>query len=458
MREVYSDRLPSFSQIAEQGLLGLLLWTNSALDHVADALLPADFYLETHQAIYEAITRLHEKHASFDPIPVSEIVERKGFETIDGKSTYFYLLGLMNREMEMLNFDPIQLRAETYAAAISQHAEWRRLGQAAWQIMQLAKEGVEDATEQAEALVMSVRKQHRRQDFTLIGDYYPQYLQRLEDLQAGKDKVRGIPSGFPDLDRVLGGLQRGSLYVPAARPRVGKTTLSQNFAYNAALKYGKRVAFFSLEMSMDDLMDRFVAIHTKIDSQKLRIGEVSDSAWSLLVDEVQSTFEQLGIWINHVPGMTIDTLKSTARRLVTQYSIDLVIVDYLQLLSATINGKRLTPRAEEVAEIARQLKALAGELNVPVVAPAQINREIERRAGSIVEGGEDLTFKIPMLSDLRESGEIENSADVVMFLARSEEREERVKLVVAKHRTGPEGELDLYFVGSETRFYPVVKE
>jgi replicative DNA helicase len=441
---------------AEIGLLGLILWHNSAYVDVATYIEPEDFYRETHQQIYAAMQHLAEKRASLDPIALSEVLERRGVEHINGLSVLSHLYQLQEREMNLIEFDPVSMRAETYANSIARCAEANRLAQAALHVLELARSGVEDATEQAEALVMGVRKRRKRQEFVSLSDYFPRYLDRLDALVENKGNVRGVPTGFDDLDRVLGGLQRGALYVPAARTRVGKTTLCQNFAYLAALKHQKRTAFFSLEMNLDDLMDRFVSIHSKIDSQKLRTGNVGDAEYKLLVGDVMETFERLGIWINHTPGITVDTLKSMARRLIVQHDIDVIIVDYLQLLKVEIGGKRVTPRAEEVAEIARQLKALAGELNVPIVAPAQINREIERRAGSKV-AGENYTYKLPMLSDLRESGEIEQSADVVMFLARAEEKEEHVKLYVAKHRNGPEGELDLYFVGSETRFYPIVE-
>lgn len=440
---------------AEQGLLGLIMWHNKAFNDVASYIEPDDFYRDVHQQIYSAMQHLTEKHASLDPIAVSEVLDRRGLERIEDAPAMNYLFKLQNMEADLINFDPVTVRAETYAMTISQHAENTRLAKAALRILELAKAGVEDATEQAESLIMGVKKRRKRQEFVTIGEYYPTYLERLDTLYRDDGKVRGVPTGYEDLDRVIGGLQPGDLYIPAARPRIGKTTLMQNFAYNAALKHKKRIAFFSLEMNINALMDRFVSMHSKIDSQNLRTGKLTQADYDLLVGDVLDTFEKLGIWINHTPGITMDSLKSIARRLIAQHNIDVLMIDYLQLLQVTISGKRVTPRAEEVAEIARQLKALAGELNVPIIAPAQINRQIDMRAGyeEQDEAGNKLTFRMPVLSDLRESGELEQSADVVMFLARAEEKEERVKLHVAKHRNGPEGELDLYFVGSETRFY-----
>jgi len=435
---------------AERGLLGLLLWHNSTLTDVAPLLDADDFCGEDRRAIYVAMLAQAERREAYDALAISEALLRRGITDLEGRDAYVYLDALTDREMNLISFDPPGIRAETYAKAIAQYAESRRLVDAIQHIAPLAYNSTENAVEQAEALIMAVRRRRSRQDFTSIGDYMPTYLNRLEGLQADK-QIRGIPTGFADLDKVIS-FERGNLYIPAARPGVGKSALIQNFAYNAARKYGKHSALFSLEMNFDDVMDRFISIHTKLDSQLLRNGEVADDDWKLLVGDTMDTFEHLGIYINHTPGITIDTLKSMARREVGRHTIDILFVDYLQLLKAEIGGKRITPRAEEVAEIARQLKELAGELNVPIVAPAQINREIDRRAGSKVEG-EDYTYKIPMLADLRESGELEQSADVVIFLARAEEKEEYVKLDVAKHRMGPIGQLDLYFVGSETRFY-----
>lgn len=438
---------------AERGLLGLLLWHNSALNDVAPLLDADDFCGEDRRLVYTAMLAQAERREAYDAVAVSECLARRGIIELEGSLALSYLLNQSNYEMELIDFDPPGIRAETYARVIAKHAESRRLIHAIEEITPLAYYSDEHAVERAEALIMGVRRQRKRQDFTSIGDYMSTYLSRLEALQTDK-QVRGIPTGFADLDKVTGGFERGNLYIPAARPGVGKSALIQNFAYNAAAKYGKKSGFFTLEMNLDDVMDRFVSRHTKIDSQVLRNGELSDNEWKMLVGETLDTFEKLGIYINHTPGITTDALKSMARRLVATHDIDIIMVDYLQLLKAETGGKRVTPRAEEVAEIARQLKELAGELNVPIVAPAQVNREIDRRAGSKVQG-EDYTYKLPLLSDLRESGELEQSADVVIFLARAEEKEEFVKLDVAKHRMGPVGQLDLYFVGSETRFYPL---
>lgn len=430
---------------AERGLLGLILWHNSALNDVAALLDGDDFCSECRRTVYATMLAQAARHQAYDALATSEVLAHKGITELEGRDAYSYLLAISNREMDLINFDPPGIRAATYARLIAQDAEGRRLVDALQKIAPLAYNSAENAVEQAEALIMSVRRKRKQQDFVSLGEYMLPYLNRLEAVDT---RVRGIPTGFADLDKVVK-FERGNLYIPAARPGVGKSALIQNFAYHAAQKYGKRSAFFSLEMNLDDLMGRFVSIHTKIDSTKLRNAELTDDEYNRFAN---GGLEDFGIYINYTPGITIDTLKSMARRLLSQHDIDMLFVDYVQLLKAEVNGKRITPRAEEVAEIARQLKELAGELNVPIIAPAQISREIERRVASKVER-EEYSYKLPMLSDLRESGELEQSADVVMFLARAEENEVHVKLDVAKHRMGPTGQLDLYFVGSETRFY-----
>lgn len=451
-REGEQGRFSSNAE-AERGLLGLILWSNSAFDAAVPLVQAEDFSCTTHRQLYQGMHFLSEKGESIDPVTLAEVMERH--HDAHGGDILSDLYRLQDREMQLIHFDPVHIRAETYARTIAQHAEHNRLAEAALHILELARAGVEDATEQAEALVMGVRNRRRRQDFVSVADYFPKYLERLDALQTGHGAhARGVPTGYDDLDHLIAGFQRGDLYIPAARTGVGKTTLCQNFAYNGASKHGKRFGFVSLEMNIDALMDRFISIDSKIDSQRLRNGTITQDEHNHLVDEVMTRFESLGIWINHTPGITMDTLKSMARTLVAQHAIDVLIVDYLQLLKVMVNGRRVTPRAEEVAEIARQLKELAGELSIPIIAPAQISREVERRAGIQVEG-QNLTYKMPVLSDLRESGEIEQSCDVAMMMSRSEEDESRVKLHVAKHRMGPVGELDLYFRGSENRFYPM---
>jgi replicative DNA helicase len=435
---------PPFNIDIEMAVLGNLLSSSMLIGEVARLVDAADFYREVHQTIYSMLLALYDQGKPTDALYVSEVLERRGITDIFDRSPFGYLTHMMNRE-------PMSVRVEGHARRVAQLAERRRLGNVASQLVELAYSDDDDAVEQAESLVLSVKRTRTQQAFVSIGDYLPLYLDHLHEVETSK--VRGIPTGFTDLDSVLSGLHRGDLYIPAARPRVGKTTLVQNFAYNAAKKYGKRTAFFSLEMSLESLMDRFISMHTHIDTQRLRNGRLtSDDKGKLYDAQSYAALEEMGIYLNYTPGISIEALKSEARRMVSKHAIDLIVVDYLQLVKGTIGGKRVMTRELEVAEVARELKALAGELHVPVIAPAQINREIEHRPASRVEG-EPLTFKLPVLADLRESGELEQSADVVIFIARSEEKQARIKLIVAKHRNGPEGEIDLYFKGEEMTFY-----
>lgn len=433
---------------AERTVLGCLIYEPSSYHQIANLVAAEDFYRDMHRTIFEAIVGLHTRQQQADIVAVADVLERQGYRDLEGHSIFSRLL--------QLSMDVLPAWIENAARAVVRTAELRRLIYVAGQIAALAYDEADDAYEQATGLLSAARRHHGG-EFVSIGEYFPVYLARLDELQQQQGTIRGIPTGFADLDIVTGGFQDGSLYVPAGRPGLGKTSLCQNFAYAAASRYGKRVAFFSLEMSLADLMDRFTSIHTRIDTQKLRNGRLSEQEYALLVTHTMEDFESLGIYFNYTPAITVAELRSMAHLLVASKQIDLIVVDYLQLLQAKLGGKRITPRAEEIAEIARQLKQLAGELHIPIIAPAQISRETEHRPASKREQ-DTYSFKMPMLSDLRESGEIEQSADVVMFLARAEEREAYVRLAVAKHRNGPVGDLDVWFYGSETRFVPVTDQ
>ncbi len=424
---------------AEMGVLGSIILDPEAIVEIADFLYASDFYRDAHRTIYEVVLSLYSRREPADFITICDELERRGELEEVGGATYI---------TSLINQVPTSGNVEFYGRIVERTAILRRLIHAAGQIAALAYEQVPDALARAETLILSLGRESRATSFVSIGEYLPTYLAHLDEVQQSKEKVRGIPTGIGDLD-ALALLQRGDLIVPAARPGVGKTTLCQNIAYNAALKYGKRVGFFSCEMTLDALMDGFVSRDTGINSQNLLTGTLTDAEYERLVNE--NALELLGIYLKHTPGIFLEELAHEARKLVSRHKIDLLIVDYLQLVRARIDGKRVTPREMEVAEVTRGLKALAGELNIPILCPAQISREIEHRAGTRDER-EHLTYKMPMLSDMRESGEIEQSADVVACLAQSEERNERVKLIILKNRRGPKGELDLYFRGETKQF------
>lgn len=429
---------------AEKGVLGSMIIDPEAIIEVGTLVKPEDFYRDAHRSIFRAMTELWRKHEPADFLTLcDELERRKELDDIGGAS---YLTSLINEV-------PTSGNAAHYAKIVARKSELRTLIHAAGQIAAIAYEEEEDALSHAEQIIMAIGQQRAKQDFESMAEYMPTYLKRMEDRANGQSGIRGVSTGLRALDSLLGGLQRGNLYIPAARPGVGKTTICQNIAYRAALKHGSRVGFFSAEMSLDDLMDRFFSMHTKINSLSLKNGRLEEKEWKQVVC-AGDDLSELGIYFQYTPGIYVDDLVSMARRLVQQHGVDLIVIDYLQLLRARIEGKRIGVREMEVAEIARTLKMLAGELQVPVLAPAQINRQVERGA---VRKDEDtnLSYRMPMLADLRESGEIEQSADVVMFLARAEEDETKVKLNIAKHRNGPVGDVDLYFEGATTRFMPL---
>lgn len=436
-------RLPANEQ-AERAVLGSILIDGAAYYEVEHVLAIEDFAVHAHRAIYRAMRELASKRMTIDLITVSD--ELMEHENID-----FYSLENMVAEM------PTSSHAVHYARLVGRCAKMRALLKAAGQIAAYAYEQVEDAEMLAETAILEATRtrEHGRKEPRLLGDLLPEYMRQLDalhDPEASTDQF--VPTGYTELDGILGKLVPGDLYVPAARTNVGKSALVQNIAYNAALQ-GKRVGFWSLEMPLIRLIDRFFGISRSARTQALSTpGRLSYGEWDGIVrslDDLQS----LGIYLAHTPGMYISDFEREASRLVRRENLDLVIVDYCQLLKARDGqGKRITPREMEVAEIMRELKRIAGELEVPILAPAQVNREIESRAAHRDEST-GLQFKMPQLSDLRESGEIEQSADVVLFLARAEVREQFIKVIIGKARNGPRGEMLLYFEGEYTRFREV---
>jgi replicative DNA helicase len=281
----------------------------------------------------------------------------------------------------------------------------------------------------------------------VLSELLSDYMEKLDQLHERRGTIVGVPTGFTDLDRLTGGLQRSDLIILAARPAVGKTSLSLSLAHNVALKYQHSVAIFSLEMSKEQLVQRFLSMEAGIDQHRLRTGWIEDDEWERIM-YAMSQLSQANIWIDDTPGISTVEMRSKARRLLAEHGIDLIIVDYLQLMQSEIGGRRNENRVQEVSEISRNLKGLARELNIPVLALAQLSRTVESRQS-----------KVPQLSDLRESGSIEQDADIVMFIYRDDvynpdsERKNIADIIVAKHRNGPVGEVSLYFQASQTRFH-----
>lgn len=424
---------------AERGVLGSLLIDPEAVTLIADWLRPDDFYRDAHQIIYTAILTLYERNAPADFITLCDLLEQQRQLGDIGDASY--LSGLLNSV-------PTSGNLVYYAQIVVQKAGFRRLIHAAGRIAALAYEETEDAQQRAEQMLFELQRRQTR-DFVSLETILAECMLDLEALENCEQRLRGVPTGYQTLDAALGGgLQRSDLVILAARPGNGKTSLALNIAAHAALKAGKRVAFFSLEMGAKQLGLRLIATQANQNQRRLRLGLIDD--WDQVVKAADALAEGT-IWIDETAGISHTELRSKVRCLHSAHGIDLVIVDYLQLMHASqSDGKRFSVREQEIAEISRSLKAVAKELNVPVLALAQLSRAVEARQN-----------KRPQLSDLRESGALENDADVVLFIyredlyqeARDLETKQAADLIIAKQRNGPVGEVCLRFDPSRTCFH-----
>jgi replicative DNA helicase len=424
---------------AECGVLGSIIIDPEAIVQVSDFLRADDFYRDAHRTIYEVILQLYEEHEPADFITICDELERRNrLEEVGGAS---YITSLINQV-------PTSGNVEYYGRIVERASILRRLIHAAGQIAAIAYESndAEAALEKAEQLIFAISQRHARSDFTHLREILADYMDKLDQLHERRGSIVGVPTGFADLDRLTGGLQKSDLIVLAARPGLGKTSLALSLAHNAAVKYQRSVAVFSLEMSKEQLAQRLLSMDASIDQQRLRTGWIEDDEWERIVIS-RDKLEEANIWIDDTASIATTELRSKARRLHAEYGIDLIIVDYLQLMQATIGGRRNENRVMEISEISRSLKALARELNMPVLALAQLSRAVESRQS-----------KVPQLSDLRESGSIEQDSDIVMFIYRDDvynqetEKKNIADVIVAKHRNGPLGEISLYFQANQTRF------
>ena len=427
---------------AEEAVIGAVLINPDAYHDVARFLRAEDFYLHRHRFIWEAITRLRENRTPLDFLTLTEELERAGkLAEVGGPASV----------MALISATPTSLHAEAYAHIIEQAAIRRRMLEAANQVAKLAYQEttpLEAALDESEKAIFSVSDRllaHDVKSFSqVLGSLYDQVEQRSQ--HAG---LFGVPTGFVELDRLLQGLQPSDLVIAAGRPGMGKTSLLLSMVKRAALTYKKRIAIFSLEMSSEQLAQRLISQDSGIDSQRLRSGRLEDDEWPLFAATTER-LSQLSIYLDDTPAITPLQMRSKCRRLQMEYGLDLVVVDYLQLMSGG-GGKeqRFENRTQEVSFISRQLKVLAREMNVPVLAAAQLSRAVEQRAD-----------KHPVLSDLRESGSIEMDADVVMFLYRPEDSNlsNQVEVIVAKHRNGPTGTVQLVFRQALAKFENATRE
>ncbi len=435
------DRLPPQSLEAEQSVLGAVLIDRDAMIEIAEFLKPEDFYRQAHGRIYAVMLDLSERREPIDVVTVSEALERSGdLETIGGRA---YLSTLTNQT-------PTAVHAAQYARIVERKSLLRNLIGAAGKIAGIGYEDpaeVQEAIDRAESELFAVSQRRVGASFsplkTLLHDAYD----RLDYLHAHRGEISGIRTGFGDLDTLTTGLQKSDLVIVAARPSVGKTSLALNIAEHAAVTDRKSVGIFSLEMSKEQLVLRLLSSVANIDSQRLRTGFLEELDFARIAPAMNALSEA-PIYIDDTPNITTMELRTKARRLQAEAGVDLIIVDYLQLMQSSTTSRDAN-RVQEVSEISRGLKALARELKIPVIALSQLSRQPEMRES-----------KEPRLSDLRESGSIEQDADLVMFLWREKERGsddqvtdgEVVKLKLSKHRNGPTGEIDLWFKKAQTRF------
>src|SRR5713226_3368768 len=371
---------------AECGVLGSIIIDPEAIVQVADFLFPDDFYRDAHRTIYEVILQLYEQREAADFITICDELERRNkLEDVGGAS---YITSLINQV-------PTSGNVEFYGHIVERNSILRRLIHAAGQIAAIAydENDADVALDKAEQLIFNISQKHARSDFSLLRDLLSEYMNKLDQLHERRGTIVGVPTGFTDLDRLTGGLQRSDLIILAARPAIGKTSLALSLAHNTAIKHQRSVAIFSLEMSKEQLVQRLLSMDAGVDQQRLRTGWIEDDEWERITYSM-GTLSEANIWIDDTAGISSIEMRSKARRLQAEHGIDLIIVDYLQLMqSVSGGGKRNENRVQEISEISRNLKGLARELNVPVLALAQLSRAVESRSS-----------KVPQLSDLRESG------------------------------------------------------
>lgn len=422
---------------AEKSVLGALLIDQDAIVKVVEFLRSQHFYKRAHADIYEAILNLYEKREPADLITVpGELRKLKVLKEVGGVS---YLT-------ELVNSVPTAANIEHYANLIKDEYIKRSVLTAAAEIGEMAfnEPDTSSLLDKAEQVLYSISKDSVHRDFVPIKDTLEVTFERLDELSKTRGALRGVPTGLKTLDKMLSGLQKEDLIILAARPSVGKSSLAINIAQFAAVNHGVPVAIFSLEMGREAIVDRMIAAQGDIDNWRIATGNLESDdfeKYGIAAGELS----EAPISIDDTPGQSVLEMRTKARRLMLEREIGLIIVDYLQL----VKGRRQESRVQEVSDISQALKNLARELKVPVLALSQLSRAVEQRGGE----------KRPQLSDLRDSGSIEQDADIVLFLYRPDEEDrESQKLIISKHRNGPTGELDLYFKADRTRFFEVARE
>lgn len=434
---------PPQNSEAEASLLGALLIDSDAIVKVADNISAEDFFEARHKRIYEAINQLYEQHEAIDVLTLTDKLRSNGhLESVGGPA---YLT-------ELTNFVPTAAHVEQYADIVAQKALRRRLITASRDIVNLGydeSKQLRELIEEAETRLFEVSQTHIKQNIISLEAILAESFDRLDDLHKDKQKIRGIPTGFKDVDDKLAGFQRSDLVILAARPSMGKTALALNFAHNVAVQSKEPVLVFSLEMSKEQLVDRLLSMESGVDAWALRTGNLTDADFEK-IGQAMGTLSEAPIFIDDTPGITVSDLRTKARREAHRRPLGLIIVDYLQLMSGGSRFGNDFNRVQEISEISRGLKGVARELNVPVLALSQLSRSVENRSP-----------QIPQLADLRESGSIEQDADVVAFIYREDyynpetDRKRLADVLIKKHRNGPIGNVELYFDNEKQRFRSV---
>ena len=438
-------RIPPHNSDAEKSVLGSLMLDKDAIIRVADLVNVGDFYNDHHNDIYKSMLELYDEREPIDLLSLSnKLEEKEQLEKIGGSS---YLASLVNGV-------PSASNVAHYASVVQKKAILRRLISAANTIAELGfdeSEDVQMTLDKAEQELFSISQKHTKKDFTPIKAILEEAFNRIDELHNSGDDMRGVPSGFVDLDNILAGFQKSDLVILAARPSIGKTTFALDVARNIGTKFKVPVGIFSLEMSSDQLVDRMIAAEGGIDLWKLRTGKLNTGKNSDDFERINTAMGVLSeapVFIDDSGSANIMSLRTMARRLQMEHNLGVIIIDYLQLME----GRSTESRVQEISEISRGLKNLAKELNLPIIALSQLSRAVESRPD-----------QIPKLSDLRESGSIEQDADVVLFLYREDRakpdtpNKNIVEVIVAKHRNGPLGKVQLYFDEASTTFRPLEK-
>lgn len=426
------EKLPPRNKEAEKSVLGSLLIDKDAVIKVSDFLRPEDFYEEKNSIIFSSMLELYEKREPIDVVSLANSLTDKGhLDLIGGRSYLVSLANIVPTAGNIIHYAKIVQRKSTLRKLITAAGDISRLG------YQEGKD-IEKLLDEAEQKLFGISQKYLKQNFIVIKDVLTDAFERIDELHRDGSKLRGIPTGFPDLDNVLAGFQRSDLIILAARPSMGKTSLALDFAKNIA-KQKIPVGIFSLEMSKEQLVDRILCSEANVDLWRMRTGKLSDREEDddfPRIGHAMGVLSEAPLFIDDSPSSNIMEIRTKARRLHAEHGLGFLVVDYLQLME----GRNTESRVQEVSEISRALKGIARELNVPVLALSQLSRAVENR-----------TPQIPQLSDLRESGSIEQDADVVMFIYREEvykkdtDRKHIAEIHIKKHRNGPTGVVDLFF-------------